>query len=176
MKEELKYTILSSLLEFYSDRAIAHASFLVACIFGLFTILSVMNNVFGKFSLLVWILLAITYWVLWSFGLYSLLNFGFFATVAQVSKEMITEGSDLEKDVMEKAKKMKRGIFRVFFNYKESEEALKKESSLHKSQKVKILTPILYFLRKRKTTIFIGFYFLFIGFIPFVASLINILS
>jgi len=39
MEEGNRIATLSALLDFYSDRAVAHASFLVAIVFGLFVIL-----------------------------------------------------------------------------------------------------------------------------------------
>jgi hypothetical protein len=49
------------LLDFYSDKSTGHASFFVATIFGMFTILSITKE---GFSINQQFFLAITYWLL----------------------------------------------------------------------------------------------------------------
>jgi len=76
--EATDYEALSALLDFHSDRATAHAGFLVACIFGLFTILSLIQG-----GVVIKFFYSIAYWLLVFGGLYELLNFRDFAGRAQ---------------------------------------------------------------------------------------------
>jgi len=71
--------------DFNSTRAVAHASFFVASVFGLFTILASME----RFSLMGKIFLSFTYWFIWLFGLYSFLNFSRYSIHAQQAKNRI---------------------------------------------------------------------------------------
>lgn len=72
--------------DFYSARAVAHASFFVASVFGLFTILAFMETS----SMVSKALLSVTYWVVWGFGLYSFLNFSRYAVHAQQAESRTT--------------------------------------------------------------------------------------
>ena len=93
MRDRDEATILTGLLDFYSDRATAHASFLVAVLLGLFVILdlSAKPNAFD-ILILFW-----TYWAVWFFGLYCLLNFGLYARFAEKTKDLLLKGCDSEK-------------------------------------------------------------------------------
>ncbi len=68
--------------DFYSKRAIAHASFLVASIFGLFTILSILRGMMNEPWNLARTFLVVSYWGVWAFGAYSFLNFGYYASLS----------------------------------------------------------------------------------------------
>jgi len=67
---------LAAILDFYSDRAVAHASFFLASFFGLFTVLSI-----GEKEIFEW---AFPYWILFSVGLYTLIRFAYYATFAHL--------------------------------------------------------------------------------------------
>lgn len=71
-------TSLAALLDFYSDRAIAHASFYLASLFGLFTVLQIAQFDYG--SQCYWV---VPYWVLFFVGFYTLARFNWYATTAQ---------------------------------------------------------------------------------------------
>jgi hypothetical protein len=83
---------------FYSTRAVAHASFFVASIFGLFTILALMESSFQKLSnYWSWIalgLLSITYWGVFVIGLHSFLKFGRYSIYAQIAARLTSGQAD----------------------------------------------------------------------------------
>ena len=89
--EKTDYDALSPLLDFYSDRAVAHASFLVACIFGLVSLLSLLKGA----NLTLKIGYSIPYLILLGGGYYSLLNFGHFANEAENIKRTIEDNKKL---------------------------------------------------------------------------------
>ena len=156
MEDDVKYQIWSSLLQFYSDRAISHASFLVASIFGLFTVLSLMTNASIELLSLIWLTLTCVYWFLWTFGLYALLNFGYYAIVAQVVKDTINRnGGNPEGCIALQAEKMYP--LKLFFGFK---RGWKEDLEKHRS---------LFFLRNRMYWIMISLYTLLVGFLPFLA-------
>jgi len=111
---ETDYQALSALLDFHSDRAVAHASFLVACVFGLFTVLSLIK---GN-ALALDIVYSVAYWVLWSGGLYSLVNFGKFAAEADRIKRFIEKRSSvlgiMDKEIQTLEKSLIESIFYHF--------------------------------------------------------------
>jgi len=88
---ENKISELSALLEFYSNRATAHASYFVAFVFGLFTIFGLAQNVANIYEQR--ITLLILSWVVWLSGYYCLLNFGFYSFLAERIKNAI--GGDM---------------------------------------------------------------------------------
>ncbi len=138
MGNDSEYTALASLLDFYSDRAVAHASFLIAIIFGLFTILSLVNIKFRWESLL---LLFTTYWGLWGFGLYCLYNFRYYALFSeQVIQKIFEEKSLCElRDEIEKKTKEKWGKrLQFFFDFKAGVVKGRDTLSWWRRQKMKI--------------------------------------
>lgn len=81
--------MLSALLDFHSDRAEAHASFFVASLFGLFSVLQVAQNLLnsGVIFISLWITKAIWLvicWFLFYFGVYSYFKFGYYASYAHM--------------------------------------------------------------------------------------------
>lgn len=85
-REEPDIRRVGPLLDFYSDRAVAHASFLVASIFGLFTLLTIIQQLDVHLMLLsvplFWWSVPI-FFVFSYLGYYTLLRFGFYARIAQ---------------------------------------------------------------------------------------------
>jgi hypothetical protein len=77
--------------DFYSTRAVAHASFFVASVFGLFAILELMERRFSMTSLA---LLSLAYWIVWAFGLFSFLNFCRNALRANYAERMIASQAE----------------------------------------------------------------------------------
>ena len=70
---------ISVMADFYSDRAVAHASFFLASFFGLFSILALAQS---NQDSLKWIW-AIPYWLLFLGSLYTFTNFSLYATYAE---------------------------------------------------------------------------------------------
>lgn len=77
-------TGLSSLLDFYSDRATAHASFVVAGMFGIYAVLFAPNG-------LPTIAFVVSYSALLVTNVYSFLNFGYYAVLADITKHKLEE-------------------------------------------------------------------------------------
>jgi hypothetical protein len=84
-------TVLSALLDFYSDKASAHASFLVALAIGLFTIPALGNG--ADIHLLSFLFVG-----LWFFGLWTLLNFSYFSEHAALTRYALTNPKGAYKD------------------------------------------------------------------------------
>jgi len=86
---------LSAFLDFYSDRATAHASFLVASVFGLFSVLYLIE---GE-KLITRAILSAVYWILWFGGYFSLFNFNFYAMKAHEIQRMIAQKQLLDHSI-----------------------------------------------------------------------------
>jgi len=71
---------LPALLEYYSDSGIAHVTIFVAFMFGIFTVLVILD----RFENIVWSfwLLSFVYWVLFGGGLYTLLKFSYYSKIS----------------------------------------------------------------------------------------------
>lgn len=151
--EETDYEALSALLDFYSDRAVAHASFVVACVFGLFTVLSLLRGV----DLFLKVAYSFIYWVLWSAGIYSLLNFRSFAIEAERVRRFIlkhkwsllvtrlTEETK-EEEIVKRPNAVYRCILKLFSDFK---------------------------LSDKKIDTMIALYFVFIGILPWAITVIS---
>jgi hypothetical protein len=88
----LRATRLAALLDFYSDRATAHASLFVASLFGLFSVLSIVDQLTGDyiwFSMVIYFLLAYS-------GYFTLVRFGFYAQIAHLITLGLEEKSTFE--------------------------------------------------------------------------------
>lgn len=103
-----KDTVLSALLDYYSDKASAEASAVVATTFGLFVILTATNHRPEAF----WI-----YWGLWSAGLYFLMGFGYWAHLANRTKSMLAERipTHSAKDIDKKIERFVKGEWKKTF-------------------------------------------------------------
>jgi len=124
--QELQNEPFSAFLDFYSDRATAHASFLVAAVFGLFSVLYLILE--GN-TLIPEVVLSVVYWILWFAGSFSLFKFNSYAMKAHDIKKMIAQKQlldhsinlrELEKHFEQKRKEgvllsLVRGIF-LWFN------------------------------------------------------------
>jgi len=109
---DTEIAILSGLLDFYSNRAIAHASFVVAGIFGIYSILSLMN----KTSF--W-LYTLSYIALLIIDVYSFLNFGYYAELADTIRTKLENrctGRNLEITVEDR--KRLSLLSRQFYQFK----------------------------------------------------------
>jgi hypothetical protein len=84
-KVDLHIARLAAFLDFYSDRATAHASLFVASVFGLLTVLSLVQ---GLNRSVVWLSIFV-YFALSYAGYFTLVRFGFFAAIAhRISREL----------------------------------------------------------------------------------------
>lgn len=79
-KDEL--AVLSALLDFFSDSALGYVSAFVACIFGLFATVSLIQSQTGFWF---WSL-TLVYFSLFLGGGYALLNFAYYIRIAQKTK------------------------------------------------------------------------------------------
>lgn len=84
--ENLEIALLSGLLDFHSDRAEAQASFLVACIFGSFALLTIVQN---TENMILICLSIIPYAATSLIGLHCLQRFGYYANMAQLYEELL---------------------------------------------------------------------------------------
>ena len=75
-------TAQAALLDFYSDRAVAQASFLIASIFGLITLLAMVQQMINEASLLLLSLSLVPFLTFSYLGFYSLQRFGYYAVIA----------------------------------------------------------------------------------------------
>jgi hypothetical protein len=166
MEDEDTFKRLSIVQDFFSKRAVAHASFFVASIFGLFTILSLMEKFinrmpfYGVIWQLAWdwnsarfLLLSSSYWFIWLFGLYSFANFGYYATLAQKAEEKIVENKDIE--IIKESKEKHGRALNWFYNFK---------SGLQQKG-------LFGWVRRHNAIMFFLFYFFVIGFFPFISLL-----
>ena len=89
---------VSALLDFYSDRCVAHASFFVATLFGTFSLLSLLDDKEG----LVRIGLASTYWLLFIGSIYLLLSFSYYSGYSEKIQRIVMNYSSHYEDVLRK--------------------------------------------------------------------------
>jgi len=88
--DPLFVTRIGALLDFYSDRAVAHASFFVASIFGLVTLLTIIQQLNMH---LTWVSIPLSWYSILLFfafsylGYYTLGRFGFYADMSQKLNE-----------------------------------------------------------------------------------------
>jgi phosphotransferase system glucose/maltose/N-acetylglucosamine-specific IIC component len=142
--------------DFYSKKAVAHASFLVASMFGLFTILAFAERTLGNPpSYLNFFLLAITYWSIWVFGLYSMFNFSLYATMAQHAERHAAMNED--DQVKDEVKKSSNRILKPFVDFKMASA----------NEKIK------FGVRSHFDYVFLVFYVL-IGILPFLALVFTV--
>ena len=79
----------SALLDFYSDRAVAHASFLLASIFGLVTLLAIVQQMISQTSTILICFSLFPFGILAYLGYHTLRRFGAFASNAEELKEQL---------------------------------------------------------------------------------------
>lgn len=114
MRDQEELAILTGLLDFYSDRATAHASFVVAGVFGMYTVM------FGNSILPRWVFFFV-YLALLLIDVYSFMNFGYYAQLAYIIRIKL-EGEHKEEYRKEIISKFKEGnrMFYVFGQIKQS--------------------------------------------------------
>lgn len=147
--------------DFDNKRANAHASLFVASMFGLFSLLALMGRIvdrtlpsFANYAVI--ILLLLSYIFVWFFGLYSLLNFFFYATVAHYAKGEIVKEKEVE--LIREAKRGWTWIPRKFASFKEPNINISEQASERKEKR----------FSHNKETVFVVIYFA-IGLLPMVA-------
>ena len=160
---------LAALLDFYSDRAVAHASFFVASVFGTFSLLFLVKNWYSL------VLVAMPYSILVLFGIYSLLNFGKYASLAEKTKNLFypftrtwRDDVEIERDLADEwsEKDRKNKSYSMFFH----RHFIKFVGSFtSKGPKTKESLPSGY----RKVFYGIIVYVLVIGLLPFIAAAVG---
>ena len=105
MSDNTKISAYSAVLEFFSSRAEAHASFFLASLFGLFTVLSIAKNTSN------WLWWSITYWFLFGLGLYTFFNFCTFAQFAHIAYQQITKMAEIYEEVESEKKDLYKRDF-----------------------------------------------------------------
>lgn len=85
---------VAALLDFYSDRATAHASLFVASIFGILTLLALVQN-FNSNTLI--FISIIAYFIFSYLGYHTLVRFGFYADIAQRLAVGLPQNPTMEK-------------------------------------------------------------------------------
>ncbi len=110
---KLATPVLAALLDFYSDRATAHASFVVASTFGIYTVLFAGLDALGPF------LFGLVFLVLVFVGGYSFLNFGYYAFAAQLIRVDLLgkKREDHDEEMRLRITESSRSL-RVFENFK----------------------------------------------------------
>ena len=91
--------VLLGFLEFYSNRAEAHASFLIVCIFGLYGLLAIALNP-NDFKLL----LALPYVILCLSSYHCLQRFNYYSTMAEIIREYLTNYAKYEEIILQEEK------------------------------------------------------------------------
>ena len=99
-------TARAALLDFYSDRAVAHASFLVAAIFGLVTLLAIVQQMINQTSNSLLYISLIPFWAFSYLGFHSLLRFGKYAAVADKLQQSFLNHAKLKIDLGEGKEKI----------------------------------------------------------------------
>lgn len=150
--------------DFHNKRANAFASLFVASMFGLFTLLSLMERIVDLTSPL--ILLILCYLTVFGFGLYSLLNFSYYATVAQIAKWQIKDVQKTETKLLEGITKERTWFFRSFAYLKVRPLVAASKASKQKQGYFKWSAVASGFIRY-KDHIFVIFYFV-IGLLPLI--------
>lgn len=114
MRDPEEVAVLAGLLDFYSDRATAHASFVVAGMFGIYTVVFARAH-FGQgiWSLVIFIAVYIGLVLI---DLYSFMNFGYYATLAYIVRIKL-EGQRVEEYTKEMESKLKERS-RIFYTFK----------------------------------------------------------
>lgn len=101
-----KLTAKEALLDFYSDRAVAHASFFLASLFGLFTVLAITQN--AQVNKWLWL---IPYFLLFSLGVYTYSNFCYYAVLADSIRRNIQNESTINETMKNIGKEIVKGNF-----------------------------------------------------------------
>jgi len=181
MEDDVKRERLVAIQDFYSARTVAHATFFLSSLFGLFTILSLMvnmkipsmiqaNGFISVQFLAMAICLLFPYIIVWFFGLYSLFNYKYYAAVAEAAQVKIVGrvAGDLIKETLIKKEKEKiktrnrvlcyfHGLMKSLY---EAKSGLPEEMEEEKK--------LVYKLNRHKMWIFLLFYIV-LGLLPLIA-------
>ncbi len=109
---EKRNELIDSLLKFYTSKSISFASFLVGCIFGLFTVLSLLDRAI-RFSTAFLILTAL-YWILFCFGGYCVLKYGYYAFLGE---KTVREIDQMVKDPLYQPSLPRENFWRWFSSF-----------------------------------------------------------
>lgn len=123
--EDDSLNVLLGLLDFHSDRATTHASFVVASIFGIYVVLFSFNDYFAS-DIYGKIVFVLTYLFLVGISLYSFLNFSQYASLADAArmtmKTFYLKNEKVIKDFenQREDKRKKSILFRKFMDLRRS--------------------------------------------------------
>ncbi|MFX0202721.1 MAG: hypothetical protein ACFFCW_41990 [Candidatus Hodarchaeota archaeon] len=152
-----KETVLSALLDFYSDKASAHASFLVAIMISLFAIPTLVDR-----ADMFW--LSLFHIFVWAIGLWTLFNFSYFAEHSATTQWFLSTPKSLQEknhilisikkpvDIqisIYAEKKWNKSLLRYLFLLLKKSSLTKMKLELGKRDfplKLSILFPFVYFL------------------------------
>jgi len=115
MTKSNESTVLTGLLDFYSDRATAHASFTVAGIFGIYAVLFATDGLPPKAFLVAYVALLII-------NVYSFLNFGYYALLADIVRDKLEnkleDNLEFGRQVAKELKVRSPHFFKKFKSFK----------------------------------------------------------
>ncbi len=119
--DNVKVGATAGLLDFYSDRAVAHASFLLACVFGLFTLLAIVQGVnnLGMNDLVLIVVSMAPYGTIVVIGFHCLRRFSFYASMSEELRRILME---YVKTVKVSAQTREKGKRKEFTNLEEYEK------------------------------------------------------
>lgn len=125
------FSRLESLIDLYSNLGVGHASFMIACMIGLFSILGLLkNNVFELTSIetIPYILLNITYWGVWLVGFYCLLKFFWNIEYAKAIEQYLLKNNKIIEGELEDIHKnmWSEGLIKKRINYRTLKDGLLK--------------------------------------------------
>lgn len=90
----IKLTAKAALLDFYSDRAVAHASLFVASIFGLVTVLAIIQNI--ECNVLLLPLSLLLYWAFAYAGYFTFQRFSYYADISDRLRQDIDKEAKID--------------------------------------------------------------------------------
>jgi len=109
---ERRNELIDSLLNFYTSKYISFASFLVGCIFSLFTILLLLDKAIIYST--AFLILTALYWVLFCFGGYCVLKYGYYAFLAE---KTVREIDKMVKDPLYQPSIPRENFWRWFSSF-----------------------------------------------------------
>jgi hypothetical protein len=118
INETTNNTIRSAHLDFYSTAAMTYAQVFIACIFGLFATLTIMDQ---TNSLIILLFSSITFWGLYIGGAYCLMNYAHFWRTAFIVKRKMIEydyEQEQENGAIQKGNPIGRFFWSVFYKIK----------------------------------------------------------
>ena len=126
-KQSIRERNLTVIQDFNNKKANSHATIFVASMFALFSVLSLAQRIVSKSALaistwnnVIFVLSIASYAVIWFFGLYSLLNFFYYSTVANRAEYRLVRG--MERALVEEYKSSWKWVSKNFASFKVPEK------------------------------------------------------